>query len=249
MRNLISLALKSHGADYVEIRIEDHERTRISLRGKQVDELSTAHSMGGCVRALANGGWGFVSCNDIGSLQDHVKLAVNQAKLVGDSGAVLAPTEPVEDFVAAELVKDPRGISLTDKKALLEDYNNIMLGYSPKVQTTSVAYVDRYSKKYFANSEGTFIEQQYCDVGATFTAFAKDGDNVQQMFTTAGGITGFQTVEGLHEDVRDVAKRAVECLDAKPVKGGQYTVILDPGLAGVFVHEAFGLLSESDFIY
>lgn len=249
MRNLISLALKSHGADYVEIRIEDHERTRISLRGKQVDELSTAHSMGGCVRALANGGWGFVSFNDIENLQDHVKLAVNQAKLVGNSGAILAPTEPVEDFVTPELVKDPRGISLTDKKALLEDYNNIMLGYSPKVQTTSVAYVDRYSKKYFANSEGTFIEQQYCDVGANFTAFAKDGDNVQQMFTTAGGITGFQVVEGLHEDVRDVAKRAVECLDAKPVKGGQYTVILDPGLAGVFVHEAFGHLSESDFIY
>ena len=50
-------------------------------------------------------------------------------------------------------------------------------------------------------------------------------------------------MEGLHEDVRDVAKRAVECLDAKPVKGGQYTVILDPGLAGVFVHEAFGRLN------
>jgi TldD protein len=55
--------------------------------------------------------------------------------------------------------------------------------------------------------------------------------------------------EGLHEDVESVARRAVECLDAKPVKGGQYTVILDPGLAGVFVHEAFGHLSESDFIY
>ena len=39
MRRLISSALKSHGADYVEIRIEDHERTRISFRGKQVDEL------------------------------------------------------------------------------------------------------------------------------------------------------------------------------------------------------------------
>jgi len=89
-----------------------------------------------------------------------------------------------------------------------------MLNYSPKIQTTSVAYVDRYSKKYFANSEGTFIEQEHCDVGANFTAFAKDGDNVQQMFTTAGGITGFQAVEGLHEDVRDVARRAVECLDA-----------------------------------
>ncbi len=249
MRNLISSALKSHGADYVEIRIEDHDRARISFRGRQVDELSTAHSVGGCVRALVNGGWGFVSFNDISNLGEHVKLAVNQARLVGNSGALLAPVEPVEDIVTPQLIKDPRGISLTKKKALLEEYNKIMLEYSPKVQTTSIAYVDRYSKKYFANSEGTFIEQEHCDVGAGFTAFARDGDNVQQMFTTTGGITGFQVLEGLHEDVQDVARKAVECLDAKPVKGGQYTVVLDPGLAGVFVHEAFGHLSESDFIY
>jgi TldD protein len=33
------------------------------------------------------------------------------------------------------------------------------------------------------------------------------------------------------------------------VKGGEYTVILDPILAGVFAHEAFGHLSESDHVY
>jgi TldD protein len=45
------------------------------------------------------------------------------------------------------------------------------------------------------------------------------------------------------------AKRAVGQLEAKPVKGGQYTVVLDPYLAGVFIHEAFGHLSEADFVY
>ena len=117
MRNLISSALKSHGADYVEIRIEDHDRARISFRGRQVDELSTAHSVGGCVRALVNGGWGFVSFNDISNLGEHVKLAVNQARLVGDSGARLAPVEPVEDIVTPQLIKDPRGISLTEESS------------------------------------------------------------------------------------------------------------------------------------
>ena len=249
MKDLINSALKSHLADYIEIRIEDHRRTRISLKGKLVDELSTTHSVGGCVRALVNGGWGFVSFNDITNLKDHVRLAVQQGKLIKGEKIVLAPAQPIKDTVIPNLIKDPRKISLKDKKALLEDYNNIMLGYSPKIQTTGLTYIDRYSKKYYANSEGSFIEQEHCDVGANFTAFAKDKDNIQQMFTTAGGITGFQTIEGLHEEVLDVAKRAVECLDAKPVKGGQYTVILDPGLAGVFVHEAFGHLSEADFIY
>jgi len=41
----------------------------------------------------------------------------------------------------------------------------------------------------------------------------------------------------------------VGLLSAPQVKGGEYTVVLDPVLAGVFVHEAFGHLSESDFVY
>jgi TldD protein len=37
-------------------------------------------------------------------------------------------------------------------------------------------------------------------------------------------------------------------LDAEPVRGGRYPVVLDPALAGLFIHEAFGHLSEADFI-
>ncbi|MCK7473044.1 MAG: hypothetical protein MZV49_05195, partial [Rhodopseudomonas palustris] len=32
------------------------------------------------------------------------------------------------------------------------------------------------------------------------------------------------------------------------MKAGSYTIVCDPLLAGVFIHEAFGHLSESDFI-
>jgi TldD protein len=41
----------------------------------------------------------------------------------------------------------------------------------------------------------------------------------------------------------------VELLSAPPVKGGKYTVITDQNMTGVFTHEAFGHLSESDFVY
>jgi TldD protein len=45
------------------------------------------------------------------------------------------------------------------------------------------------------------------------------------------------------------AQRAVDLLGAETVVGGRYPVVLNPGLAGVFIHEAFGHLSESDFVY
>jgi TldD protein len=46
-----------------------------------------------------------------------------------------------------------------------------------------------------------------------------------------------------------MAARASRLLKAPQAKGGEYTVVLDPILAGVFVHEAFGHLSESDHVY
>jgi TldD protein len=43
-----------------------------------------------------------------------------------------------------------------------------------------------------------------------------------------------------------VAKRAVQQLQAKPIKGGTFPVVLGPNVVGVFVHEAFGHLAEAD---
>ncbi len=41
----------------------------------------------------------------------------------------------------------------------------------------------------------------------------------------------------------------MELLKAPKVEGGTYTVVLNQKFGGVFVHEAFGHLSESDFVY
>jgi TldD protein len=56
-------------------------------------------------------------------------------------------------------------------------------------------------------------------------------------------------VQDCEQLARTAAQRAVDLLSAEAVAGGQYPVVIDPVLAGVFVHEAFGHLSESDFVY
>ena len=61
----ISQALKGHGADYVEVRIEEGESTRLLYRGRELEDVGMTTSLGGNVRALVNGGWGFVSFNTI----------------------------------------------------------------------------------------------------------------------------------------------------------------------------------------
>ena len=72
---------------------------------------------------------------------------------------------------------------------------------------------------------------------------------MQQAGVSLGSNGNFSVVEGLHQQSRDIAEKAVSLLSAPKVRGGEYTVILDPVLAGVFTHEAFGHLSESDHVY
>jgi TldD protein len=49
--------------------------------------------------------------------------------------------------------------------------------------------------------------------------------------------------------VLNAGRRAAQALTLPPVQGGTYTVVIDPILTGLFVHESFGHLSEADMAY
>ena len=72
---------------------------------------------------------------------------------------------------------------------------------------------------------------------------------VQRATWSDKDLSGFGIAEGKAEIAEDTVRRALEMLSAPRVKAGTYTVIIDPLLCGVFAHEAFGHLSEADFIY
>ena len=248
LRSKLAEALKGQPADYVEIRIEEAEATRLQYRGRELEDVGRSSSLGGNVRALVKGGWGFVCFNDLNDLPGRVELAVKQALLVGKETSQLAPVVPVVDFVEAQVVNDPGKLSLAQKKELLDQYNEIIWSV-PHIQTSVIGYGDGRRKIIFANSEGTYIEQNRVDVILRLMALARDGSEVQQAHLSLASPGDFSQMEGLHQKVREMAEKAVTLLSAPKVKGGEYTVILDPVLAGVFAHEAFGHLSESDFLY
>jgi TldD protein len=248
MQSDIADCIKGKNADYIEVRLEESEATRISYRGERLEDLSRTSSIGGNVRALVKGGWGFISFNEAGDLEHKVTLAIEQARLVGHETSRLGNVEPVVDTVPADIVKSPSGIPLSAKKELLDEYNDIVLR-TPGIQTSSINYYDGKKKVIFASSEGALIEQQRVDIGLRITAIASKDGTVQQIGLSMGSLGDYGAIEHLHDQVKDLARRAVGLLSAPQAPGGEYTVVLDPILAGVFVHEAFGHLSESDFVH
>jgi TldD protein len=250
MRDRMEEALRNCGADYAEIRIERTERTGLSFRGKDMDDISSSSSLGGVARALVRGGWGVVTFNDLSDLRARVQEAVTAARLVGKEKSELAEVDKIDKIIPPPpMGRDFRGVALAEKKQTLQVYNDLMLGMHPKIQTTHTSYGDRYREVFFANSEGSYFEDTRPDVVLSLTAVARNGNLIQRGYDSVARAAGFEVVLGHEEKAETVAKRAAELLEAPPVQGGKYTAVLNQRMGGLFTHEAFGHLSESDHIY
>jgi TldD protein len=218
MRNELAGILKGHNADYIEIRLEEGQSTRIVYRGPRLEEIGRNSGIGGNVRALVKGGWGFVSFNNLDNLRDKVELAVAQARLVGRGESKLSTVAPAVDAVAAITKKDPLAVPLESKKQLLDEYNDLILS-TPKIQTSNISYVDGRKKTTFASSEGAYIEQNKVDISLRFTAIAAQDGSVRQIGLSLGSNGDFAIVEGLQGQVKEVAQRAARLLSAPQAVG------------------------------
>lgn len=233
---------------YQDVRYENLQITGIEFRGTQLKEISVSKKAGGHARGFYNGGWGNFSFTELDQVDDAIKTAIEQAKLVGTYRTdtyELAKAPVVEDVVRLNPELDPRTISLDEKRELLRKYNQLALDM-PEITSTNASYYEQVSHKYFANNEGTYIDQEQIICGIKVLIFAKRGQNTQKVNIALGGTTDFKLLLEQEEKVREAAKKAAALLDAEPVKAGNYTVIMDSDAAAVFIHEAFGHLSEAD---
>jgi TldD protein len=251
MRERMEAAIKSSKADFTEIRIEARDATTVEFRGKELESANAVIDLGGIVRCLCvDGGWGVATFNNIEELETKVEQAYQSASVIHMEEPIPLAEIPVsEEWTEATLEVDFRGIPLSEKVALMKGYQTILNDYSEKIVDTVCGYADSFRKNYFANSEGTFIYEERPMTTVYLMAIGREGDNVQRSMESFSGQKGFNIVAGREELAQQVAQRAVEMLEAKTIEGGKYPVVLNNHLAGVFVHEAFGHLSESDFIY
>ncbi len=192
MRERMEQALRLSKADYTEIRIEQREASKVIFRGRDLETADVVIDVGGIVRSLCrDGGWGIATFNSLDDLPERVEQAYRCAKAVHGEPIDLAEVPSSQERILVPLVKDFRGISLETKKTLIESYNEILLSYGDAIQDTTARYTDRFSRVFYANSEGTFIEEERPEVSIALAAVAREGDNVQRGFEGLALVQGF----------------------------------------------------------
>jgi len=242
--------LNNSTADYADIRYEKKTSTKITFNKKELKTIGSNVTDGFVIRVLKNGGFATIAFTKESNALKALKIAEDNALVISKNiqkPVRFAKADVIKESFKSFLKEDPRKISLEEKLELIRSYNDIPLKYE-NITTTSTAYFEQIREKYFVNTEGSEINEDLITAGIRGRATAKEGKLLQDVRIGAGGSDGFHSIRNQEENFEFKTKVALDLLKAKPVTGGTYNCILNPSLAGVFAHEAFGHFSEADIV-
>ncbi|HQV72147.1 MAG: TldD/PmbA family protein [Xanthomonadales bacterium] len=266
-------AAKADGATYCDVRIGRYLRQFVITREDKVQNVVNTESTGIGIRVIANGTWGFAASSDISA--DSVAKAARQAVQIAKANSRLT-TEPVqlapvkgvgEVSWATPIVKNSMEVPIKDKVDLLLGVNAAAIKAGANFVNSMLFQVNE--QKYFASTDGSYIDQDIHRIWAPMTVSAidkatgkfrtRDGLSMpagmgfeyldgrkEDKFALPGGVIGYGNSYDMLEDAVAAAKQAQEKLKAPSVKPGKYDLVLDPSHLWLTIHESVGHPTELD---
>ncbi|MFQ5497024.1 MAG: TldD/PmbA family protein [Nitrosopumilus sp.] len=243
----INYAVKT-GVQYCDIRAEHQERKSALIESKEVEHIRTAKDTGLGIRLIKNGTWSFSSITNPKSFEE-IKYTIdatiknsshyekNQIKLHS------IPTKKIKiDF---PVLKKPETEELI--KIGIE-CSEIILN-EPKIIKSIINPRYTNNKKYFVNSEGSQIEQNFTDVVVDMIATAHESGITQSINITEGGRGGIEQImdkKKIYQIAKEISQKTSQLVNAKPVKEEKATVVMNPDFTALLTHEILGHPSEAD---
>lgn len=230
---------------FIDVSVQLVESNHVLLEDGVVKEVSSGQLMGAGVRVLGNT-WGFASTTELDNLSAVAEKAYRGSKR-GDSNLKLAHTEAVRDEVRVKPKKDPADLGFEERREMLHEAEQEIREHG-HVASYSLALADSKSISYYMNSEGACIKAEYPRMAFSVVVFGKKEGRLQAASERLGGVGGLEAIEDFRSAAGAAAERVQRLLDAGEAPRGRYRVVLDPRLAGVFVHEAVGHAAEADHV-
>jgi len=248
--NAIRYAIDS-GAQYCDARAEQQERKSVLIENGEVEYVRTNKDVGIGIRLVKDGVWSFCSITNPNSVE-QIKEVVNDA-LRNSSHYVKNKKNKIKLY--------PNSINKTKidfpvlKKPELEELMKIgfecnkIISDTPRIIKSVVNPWYTTNSKYFANSEGSEIIQNFTDVVVEMIATAHESGITQSINITEGGRGGMEQIineNKIQQSAQEIALKASQLIDAKPAKEEKATVVMNPDFVSLLTHEILGHPSEAD---
>ena len=259
------------GASYADARIGRYLNQFVTAQETRVDNIVSTESAGIGIRVIANGTWGFAATSDV--TPDSIAATARQAVAVAKANAKfqtspvrLAPVKGVGDVQwRTPVKKNAFEVPIAEKVDLLMEVNNAAMDNGASFISSILFQVNE--KKFFASTDGSFIDQDVHRLWAPFFATAVgengfktrsgqgnpvgmgyeylDGDTSEQV-KIAGANTGYRFSYDMVQDARDAGRQLQTKLKARSVEPGKYDLVLDPHHLMLTIHESVGHPLELD---
>ncbi|MGX4643894.1 TldD/PmbA family protein [Massilia sp. SYSU DXS3249] len=262
------------GASYCDVRIGRYLNQFVTTRDLNVENVVNTESAGVGVRVICNGAYGFAATSDM--TPDGIANAARQAVAIAKANAKLQ-TEPVrlapvkgvgEVSWATPYKKDWRSVPIKEKADLLIAANKAGMDGGANFMQSMLFQVNQ--QKYFASTDGSYIDQDLHRLWAPFSATAVDkasgkfrsrqglGAPVgmgyeyldarpEHKIKAAGGVATLYTDSyDMIGDARAAGRDAKRKLTAKSVTPGKYDLMLSPEHLFLTIHESVGHPTELD---
>jgi len=249
LQDLADKAIKyasNSGAQYCDARAEIQERKSALLENKVVEYIRTNNDRGIGIRVSKKGTWGFCSITNPESfeqIKDAVDAAIKNAGHNTKNKNYLYLNSPNKTKIDFPVLKKPE---LEELMKIGMECNEIILD-TPKIIKSVVSPWYTNNSKYFANSEGSEIIQNFTDVVIDMIATSHEAGLTQSVNITEGGRGGLEQItDNIHYSAQEIALKASQLLDAKHVKEEKATVVMNPDFVSLLTHEILGHPSEAD---
>ena len=237
---------RGSGVQYCDARAETQKRKSALLENKDVEYIRTNNDRGIGIRLSKEGIWGFCSITNPKSFE-QIKDAIDAAiKNIGYSTRnknYLYPNCPDKTKIDFPVLKKPE---LEELVKIGMECSKI-ISDTPRIIKSVVSPWYTNNAKYFVNSEGSEIIQNFTDVVVDMIATSHESGLTQSVNVTEGGRGGLEQItNNIHYSAQEIALKASQLLDAKPAKEEKATVVMNPDFVSLLTHEILGHPSEAD---
>ena len=171
-------AATAAGASYCDVRIGRYLRQFVITREANVQGITNTESSGIGVRVIADGAWGFAATNEMTAeaVANAARLAVAIAKANAGSQTEpvqLAPTPALGEVSwRTPIRRNAMEAPIEEKVALLLGVNAAAIQAGANFVNSQLFLVNE--QKYFASTDGSYIDQDIHRIWAPFSVTAVD---------------------------------------------------------------------------
>ncbi len=239
------------GAQYCDARAEQQERKSALIENGEIEYVRTNKDVGIGIRLVKEGVWSFCSITNPNSIE-QIKEIVNDALR---NSIHYAKNKKNKINLYPNSIKKTKINFPVLKKPELEELIEIgfecnrIIADTPRIIKSVVNPWYTTNSKYFVNSEGSEILQNFTDVVVDMVATAHESGLTQSINITEGGRGGTEQISNenkIQQSAKESALKASQLIDAKPAKEEKATVVMNPDFVSLLTHEILGHPSEAD---